>query len=126
MLSDLQQNAFKILNALTFYLPPFPLKWNASYSKLQKRKPIYKSIPYIFSASYTIFIAFVFMYLLLQHGFLNVKPKLGESNIAIYIMTVAVTLAFGFIASVIFLNFNQYLSGFHQLFQIILDLNIGK
>ncbi len=55
MLSETQVWAPKIHNKLFCYMPPYPIKWNSTFTQLELTKPFKRWIPYLILMAWTLF-----------------------------------------------------------------------
>jgi len=115
MLSDLQQRAFLIHQLFTFYLLPFPLKWNAAYSELVVMKPYYKWIPWVISFLVVIIIDITLIFAVFSYGFIKPNPNFARESLYLHIIVTFTVLACVYVGCKAFFRINRYASGFNQL-----------
>ncbi|CAL8076232.1 unnamed protein product [Orchesella dallaii] len=114
MLTKLQKLACKLHEGLTFYMYPFPLKWDTNYIKLTLNAPTYKLLPWIISSTLVILIWFAHVFTLIWYGLAQPRKDFGTVNVVILLITTAASFGVIVVALISIWNGHATLTGMKE------------
>lgn len=122
-ISEIEKLSFQLLTKVFFYLWPYPVKWNKTFTQIELIKPAKKVIPYCISIS----LLFCFGVMpCITCAVISKRPDITRIQCVIQLLIGTCILTITTITFQFFMGFSSVVSAFNQFLTLAQKQEKGK